>query len=128
MSLIDCPRCLGRYVDPSPVAALTPRPCPYCTGNTSTPATPDPEGYEKALAAAKTIGPPPPEVTFHESAGGIAVMLGDEPAGWMSKAQFEELMRQLRESDGRPPRLEEGMTLEVVDLTAELESRSRRKP
>lgn len=73
MSLIDCPRCLGRYVDPSPVAALNPRPCPYCTGNTSAaPTTPDLEGYEKAL-------------------------VGGEPAGWMSKAQFEELRRKLME-------------------------------
>lgn len=93
---LTCPRCHTTYVDPSPAAAVEPRDCPWCGHITSAaPATPDPEGYEKALAAAKTLGPPP-QVTFHESGGGIAVMLGDEPAGWLTRAQFEELRRKAK--------------------------------
>lgn len=96
MNFIDCPRCRGRYVDPSPVAALNPRPCPYCTGNTSAaPTAIDPQGYEKAIAAARAIGPVPPEVTFYEVAGGVGAFLGDEPAGWMTRVQFEAMKQRL---------------------------------
>ena len=105
MSLIDCPRCLGRYVDPSPVAALNPRPCPYCTGNTSAaPAQPlDLEDYQRALDEARALGPPPPRVEFFKVPGStdVAVLVDDTPTGILTAAQFEELLRRLKESDGR---------------------------
>jgi hypothetical protein len=71
-------------------------------GTTSAaPADPDRwsvEGYEKAIAAVRAMPPPPPPVTFHEVDGGFLAMVGGEPAGWMTREQFEELKRQIKET------------------------------
>jgi hypothetical protein len=59
------------------------------------------EDYKRALAAAKALGPIPGEVTFCEAAGGVAVMVGDQPLCWLSRDEFEALRRRIGGSDGR---------------------------
>lgn len=102
MSLIDCPRCLGRYVDPSPVAALNPRPCPYCTGNTSA-APAQPLDLDELRRVWETLEPPPPRVEFLNvpDSTDAAVLINGKPAGRLTARQFEEFRRRLKESDGR---------------------------
>ncbi len=52
---------------------------------------------EQVLATAWSLKPVPGEVTFYEADGGVAVMAGEEPLGWMPLAEFEELKRRIRE-------------------------------
>jgi hypothetical protein len=49
------------------------------------------------LAAARALVPVLPRVTFHEVAGGVAVMVGGEPLGWITREQAEELERRFKE-------------------------------
>lgn len=88
MSLIDCPRCLGRYVDPSPVAALNPRPCPYCTGNTPAAqdwrrhllGNPQADGRQVAAGLARLVSGIPLRSNVHErDAAGAALAVA---RGW----------------------------------------------
>lgn len=95
---LTCPRCHTDYVDPSPAAAVEPRDCPWCGHIASAaPTTPDPEGYEKALDAAKTLGPPSPKVDFFLVPGStdVAVLVDGDPAGVLTQEQFEELKAKL---------------------------------
>ena len=96
---IECPRCHTDYVDPSPAAAVESRDCPWCGHTTSAaPAQPlDLEDYQRALDAAKALGPPPPRVEFFKVPGStdVAVLVDDTPTGILTAAQFEELRRRL---------------------------------